>query len=74
MIFDLFYHGIGEVVRHLLQEFHKKIQRKNWSNVSPKLLACVRFLYNVVHKNGRLRKFNRAREIEFNFLSLGLSL
>ena len=31
------------------------------------LLACIRFLYEVVHKNGRLRKFNRAREIEFNF-------
>ena len=46
----------------------KKIQRKRWSNVPPKLLACIRFLYKVVHKNGRLpRKFNRAREIEFNF-------
>ena len=46
---------------------HKKIQRKSWSNVLPKLLACIRFLYKVVHKIGRLRKFNRAREIEFNF-------
>ena len=33
----------------------------------PKLLACIRFLYKVVHKNGRLRKFNRSREIYFNF-------
>ena len=49
-------------------------QRKSWSNVLPKLLACIRFLYKVVHKIGRLRKFNRAREIEFNFLPLGLSL
>ena len=24
----------------------------------PKLLACIGFLYKVVHKNGRLRKFN----------------
>ena len=36
----------------------------------PKLLACVGFLYKVVHKIGRLRKFNRAREIEFNFFTL----
>ena len=42
-------------------KLHKKVQSKNWSNVPPKLLACVRFLYKVVHKIGRLRKFNRAR-------------
>ena len=35
----------------------------------PKLLACIRFLYKVVHKVGRLRKFSRSREIEFNFLT-----
>ena len=35
----------------------------------PKLLACIRFLYKVVHKIGHLRKFNRSREIEFNFLT-----
>ena len=35
----------------------------------PKLLACIRFLYKVVHKIGRLRKFNRSREIEFNSLT-----
>ena len=35
----------------------------------PKLLACVGFLYKVVHKIGRLRKFNRSREIEFNFFT-----
>ena len=34
-----------------------------------KFLACIRFPYKVVHKNGRLRKFNRAREIEFNFFT-----
>ena len=27
------------------------------------------FLYKVVHKIGRLRKFNRSREVEFNFLT-----
>ena len=35
----------------------------------PKLLACIRFLYKVVHKIGRLRKFNRSREIEVNFFT-----
>ena len=33
------------------------------------LLAYIRFLYKVVHKIGRLQKFNRSREIEFNFLT-----
>ena len=63
------HHGIEEVARHLLWKFHKKIRRTSWSNVPPKLLACIRFLYKVVHKIGRLRKFNRSREIEFNFLT-----
>ena len=45
----------------------------------PKLLTCIRFLYKVVHKNGRLRKFNRSREIEFKvssdtILGLGATL
>ena len=43
------HHGIEEVERHLLWKFHKKIQRKSWSNVPPKLLACIRLLYKVVH-------------------------
>ena len=33
------------------------------------MLACIGFLYKVVHKIGPLRKFNRSREIEFNFLT-----
>ena len=68
LIFFL-HHGIEEVERHLLWKFYKKIRRKSWSNVPPKLLACIGFLYKVVHKIGRLRKFNRSREIEFNFLT-----
>ena len=63
------HHGIEEVERHLLWNFYKKIRRKSWSNVPPKLLACIGFLYKVVHKIGRLWKFNRSHEIEFNFLS-----
>ena len=50
-------------------KFYKKIRRKSWSNVPPKLGACIGFLCKVVHKIGRLRKFNRSREIEFNFLT-----
>ena len=63
------HHGIEEVERHLLWKFYKKIRKKSWSNVPPKLLACIGFLYKVVHKIGRLRKFNRSREIEFNCLT-----
>ena len=44
----------------------KKIQRKSWSNVRPKLLACIRFLYKVVHKNGRLIALAR---LNFNFFT-----
>ena len=57
------HHSIEQVETHLLWKFHKKIQRKSWSNVPPKLVTCIGFLYKVVHTNGRLRKFNGAREI-----------
>ena len=63
------HHSVDKVERHLLWNFHKKIQRKSWSNVPPKLLACTRFLYKVVHKIGRLQKLNRTREIELNFFT-----
>ena len=68
-LYTFLHHGIKDVERHLLWKVYKKIRRKSWSNVPPKLLACIRFLYKVVHKIGRLRKFNRSREIEFNFLT-----
>ena len=57
------HHGIEEIARLLLWKFYKKIRRKSWSNVLPKLVACIGFLYKVVHKIGRLRKFNRSRGI-----------
>ena len=63
------HHGIEGIERHLLWKVYKKIRRKSWSNVPPKLVACIGFLYKVVHKIGRLRKFNRSREIQFNFLT-----
>ena len=61
------HHGIEEVERHLLWKFYKKIRRKSWSNVRPKLVACIGFLYKVVHKIGRLRKFNRSRGFNLTF-------
>ena len=67
--FEFFAPWYKKVERHLLWKFYKKIRRKSRSNVPPKLLACVRFPYRVVHKIGHLRKFNRSREIEFNFLT-----
>ena len=63
------HYSIEEVERQLLWKVYEKIRRKSLSNVPPKLLACIRFLYKVVHKIGHLRKFNRSREIEFNFLT-----
>ena len=63
------HHSIKDVKRHLLWKLHTKIRRKSWSKALPKLLACIGFLYKVVHKIGRLRKFNCAREIEFNFFT-----
>ena len=54
----------AEVERHLLWKVHQNIQRNSWPNVPRKLLACIRFLYKVVHKISRLWKFNCAREIE----------
>ena len=56
-----------KVEGHLVWKLHKKIQRESWSNVPRKLLACIGFLHKVVHKIGRLRKFNHSREIEFTF-------
>ena len=64
------HHRIEQVERHLLWKFHKTIQRKSWSNVSPKLLTCIGFLYKVVHKVGRLV----LGRLNLTFWSLGLSL
>ena len=63
------HHSIEKVERHLLWKLCKKFRRKSWSFVPPKLPACIGFLYKVVYKIGRLRKFNRSREIEFNFFT-----
>ena len=69
VIFYFLHHGIEKVEEHLGWKLHKKFQRKSWSNVPPKLVACIQFLYKVVHKIDRLRKFIRSHEIEFNFLT-----
>ena len=61
--------GIEEVERQVLLKFHKKIQREGWSNMSPKLLAFIRLYTKLYTKTAVSEsiKFNRAREIEFNF-------
>ena len=67
---EAFRRSVVEIVFGLLVfvKKNKEIQRKSWSNEPPKLLACIGFLYKTVHEIGRLRKFNRSREIEFNLL------
>ena len=71
--FTFLHWRIEKVETYILWKFHT-IRRKSWSIVPPKLLAYFRFLYKVVHKIGRLRKFNRARRLNLTFLPLGLSL
>ena len=56
-------------LHHIFCEICIKNSKEKLVNVPPKLLACIRFLYKVVRKIGRLRKFNRSREIEFKFLT-----
>ena len=45
--------------------------RPAWA-VTSALASPIGFLYKVVHKIGRLRKFNRSCKIEFNFLTAWL--
>ena len=46
---------------------HVLASLQSFLNIS--INQSIRFLYKVVHKIGRLRKFNRARVIEFNFFN-----
>ena len=68
------HHGIEEVERHLLWKFHKQIQRKSWSNVPPKLVACIRFLYKVVHKTAVSESSIALARLNLTFFPPGLSL
>ena len=67
------HHGIEDVERHLLWSFYKQIQRKSWSNVPPKLLACIRFLCKVVHKTAVSESSIAFARLNLTFLPLGLS-
>ena len=60
------HHGIDDVEGHFSENFTKKFKGKV-GQMCHLVLACIGFLYKVVHKSGRLRKFNGAREIAFNF-------
>ena len=55
--------------RGILCENCIKNSKEKFVKLPPKLLACIGFLYKVVQKIGLLRKFNRSREIELNFLT-----
>ena len=72
--FIYLHHGIEKVERHLLGKCLYKIRRKSWSNVPPKLLACIRFLYKVVHKTAVFESSIALGRLNLTFLSLGLSL
>ena len=74
VVFVFLHHGKEEVKRHLLWKFHKNIQRKNWSNVPPKLLTCIGFLYKVVHKTAVSESSMALGRFNLTFLSLGQSL
>ena len=58
VIFDFFApsSSIEGVKKHYLWKPHVKVQRKSWSNVPPKLLACVGFLPVLIPKTIRNRK------------------
>ena len=57
------HHGIEEEERYLLWKFHKKASKET-------LVKCATEVARLrkVYTKGRLRKFIRAQEIEFNFL------
>ena len=44
-----------------MKMFIKKFEGKVGQMCHQRLVACIGFLYKVVHKIGRLRKFNRSR-------------
>ena len=78
-VFEHIWAGRAEVVNENIRLQHRcveapRVNRPTHHKLSlcfmpPKLLACIGFFCKVVLKIGRLRKFNRSREIEFNFLS-----
>ena len=59
VIFDVFAPWYRKRREAFSVKVYKKIRRKSWSDVPPKLLTCIRFLYKVVHKIGRLRNIAR---------------
>ena len=40
-LLTFFHHGIEKVERHLVWKLHKKNSKESWSNVPPKLVACI---------------------------------
>ena len=65
------HHSIENLETHLLWKFHQKIQTKKLVKCATKVarLHNYKVSIQVVHKIGRLQKFNCARKIEFNFFT-----
>ena len=68
------HHCIEEVETHLLWKFHKKIRRKSWSNVPPKLLAYIRFYTKLYTKSAVSESSIVLGRLHLTFLPLRLSL
>ena len=69
-IFDFLHHGIEKVERHLLWKFHNKNSKEKLVKCATEVARLHRVSIQSCTQNGRLRKFNRAREIEFNFFTV----
>ena len=67
------HHGIDEVERYFLWKFHKKF-KKGWSNVPPKLLACIGFNTKLCTKSAVFKSSIALGRLYLTLLPLGLSL
>ena len=64
------HHDIEEVERHLLWKFQKKNSKEDLVKCATEVARFHKVSIQSCTQIGRLRKFNRAREIEFNFFYL----
>ena len=76
VIFDFFlHHGIEQVAAHLLWKFHKKNSKEKLVKYATEVARLHKVSKQSSTQNRPFSESsNRAREIEFNFLSFGLSL
>ena len=57
------------MLRGIFCEYFIKKSKEKLVKCATEVARLHKVLYKVIHKNGRLRKFNRSREIEFNFFN-----